>query len=295
MSTPSGSLRVLVTGTSSGFGHGAVQALAARGHTVYATMRDVNGRNREAAQALRSFAEQGGHALHVIELDVTSDASVQAGVTRALELGGGIDAVINNVGVGTLGVAESYTAAQLSAVLDVNVVGSFRVARTVLPLMREAGAGLLVFVSSTVGRVLLPFMAHYSASKFALEAMAESLAFEVQPLGIDVTVVQPGAYGTSFAANTMQPAEPGRLAQYGVVAERLVAFGQGFQRMVEAGQIGDPRDIAETFVKLVELPRGERPLRLTVDVQLGQAVSAINELCARTQEGVLAKLGFGKQ
>lgn len=295
MSTPTGSLRVLVTGTSSGFGHAGAQALAARGHTVYATMRDVDGRNREAAQSLRSFAEQGGHRLHVIELDVTSDASVQAGVTKALELGGGIDTVINNVGVGTLGLAESYTAAQLSAVLDVNVVGSFRVARTVLPLMREAGAGYLVFVSSTVGRVLLPFMAHYSASKFALEAMVESLAFEVQPLGIDVTVVQPGAYGTSFAANTMPPAEPGRLEQYGVVKDRLVAFGQGFQKMVEAGRIGDPREIAETFVKLVELPKGERPLRLTVDAQLGQAVTAINELCAQTQAGVLASMGFGKK
>jgi NAD(P)-dependent dehydrogenase (short-subunit alcohol dehydrogenase family) len=294
MSIPSGSVRVLVTGTSSGFGHGAAQALAARGHTVYATMRDVDGRNRESAQSLRSFAANGKHALHVIELDVTDDASVQAGVTRALELGGGIDTVINNAGVGAFGVHEVYTAEQVARLFDVNVVGSFRVARTVLPLMREARAGHLVFVSSSLGRIILPFMGPYTASKFAVEGMAESIAFELGPLGIDVTIVQPGAYGTEFMAHSLQPADGARLEQYGPVKDALHAFGQMFQEMVATGRVGDPREIYDTFVRVVETPKGQRPLRVSVDGQTGQAVAAVNGTCAQVQDGVMAAMGFGK-
>lgn len=295
MSTPSGSLRVLVTGTSSGFGHGGAQALAARGHTVYATMRDVDGKNREAAQALRSFAEQGGHALHVIELDVSDDASVQAGVTKALELGGGIDTVINNAGVGCFGIHELYTSEQVARAFQVNVVGSFRVAKTVLPLMREARSGHLVFVSSTLGRLILPFMGPYTATKFAVEAMADSFAFELAPLGIDVTIVQPGAYGTEFMTHSIQPADFGRLEQYGPMKDAMLGFAKSFADMAAAGQIGDQREIHDLFVKVVETPKGERPRRVNLDAQAGQAVAVINDTCAKVQEQVMASMGFGKQ
>ena len=295
MSTPNGSVRVLVTGTSSGFGHGTAQALAARGHTVYATMRDVGGKNREKAEAMRSWAQQGGHALHVIELDVTDDASVQAGVTRALELGGGIDTVINNAGVGTFGPQETYTSAQAASIFDVNVVGSFRVARAVLPLLREARSGHLVFVSSSLGRLVLPFMGIYTASKFAIEAMAESFAFELAPLGIDVTIVQPGAFGTDFSQNTLRAAEGARLEQYGPVKDMFQGFAAMFQQMIEAGHVGKPEEMVEAFVRVVETPKGERPLRLSVDGQAGQGVAAINQVCAQVQEGVLASMGFGKK
>jgi len=294
MSTPTGARRVLVTGTSSGFGHGAAQALAARGHTVYATMREPDGKNREPAQALRDFAEKGGHALHVIELDVTSDASVKSGVARALELGGGIDTLVNNVGVGTFGLYETYTPEQFAASFDVNVLSAFRVTRAVLPLLREARSGHVVFLSSTLGRIILPFIGPYTACKFALEAMAEGIAFEVGPLGIDVTIIQPGAYGTSFAANSVMPGDPARLEQYGPVKEGFMAFAKGFGEMIQSGRIGDPREIHETFVRVVELPRGERPLRVTMDAQLGQAMAAINGTCAQVQESVYTGMGFKK-
>lgn len=289
------SRRVLITGTSSGFGHGATQALAARGHTVYATMRGVDGKNRETAQELRAWADKGGHAVHVIELDVTDDASVQAGVTRALELGGGIDTVINNAGIGIFGLHETFSSAQLATALDVNVVGSFRVARAVLPLMREAKAGHLVFVASTLGRMILPFMGPYTATKFAVEGMAESIAFEVGPLGIAVTIIEPGAYGTQFVPKGLQPADFARLEQYGPVKDAMFGFFSAFQEAAAAGQIGDPKEIFETFVNVVETPKGERPLRVTVDVQLGQAVGAINQTCAHMQDTVMTAMGFGKK
>jgi NAD(P)-dependent dehydrogenase (short-subunit alcohol dehydrogenase family) len=288
MSTAQEPRRVLITGTSSGFGLGAAQALAERGHTVYASMRGVDGKNRETAQTLRDFANKGGHALHVIELDVTDDASVQSGVGRAFELGGGIDTLINNAGVGAFGIAEAFTTEQVAAMFDVNVVGSFRMTRTVLPLMRAAKAGHVVFLSSTLGRIMLPFMTPYVATKFAVEGMVEGFAFELGPLGIDVTMIQPGVYGTGFMAHSVQAADAARTEQYGLVKD-----GKAFQEMVAAGRIGDPREIFETFVRVVELPKGERPLRVTVDSQLGQSVAAINQTCAQVQEGVLAGMGFG--
>jgi NAD(P)-dependent dehydrogenase (short-subunit alcohol dehydrogenase family) len=285
--------RVLITGTSSGFGYGATKALAARGHTVFATMRGVDGKHRGMADELRAWAEQGKHSVHVIELDVTDDASVQAGVTRALELGGGIDTLINNAGIGIFGLHETFSPAQLASALDVNVVGTFRVTRAVLPLMREAKAGHIVFLGSTLGRVILPFMGPYTATKFAVEGMAECIAFEVAPLGIDVTIIEPGAYGTDFVPKGLQPADFGRLEQYGPVKDAMFGFFKAFQEMAAAGQIGDPKEIFETFVRVTELPKGERPLRLSVDAQLGQAVTAINQTCAQMQQSVMAGMGFG--
>jgi NAD(P)-dependent dehydrogenase (short-subunit alcohol dehydrogenase family) len=295
MSTAQEPRRVLITGTSSGFGLGAAQALAERGHTVYASMRGVDGKNREAAQTLRAFAEKGGHALHVIELDVTDDASVQTGVGRALELGGGIDTLVNNAGIGAFGVFETFTSEQVAALFDVNVLGTFRVTRAVLPLMREARAGHVVFISSTLGRIMVPFNGPYAATKFAVEGMAESFAFELGPLGIDVTVIQPGAYGTGFMMHVPRPGDAGRLDQYGPVKDGFLAFGKALQDMTAAGKIGDPREIFDTIVRMVELPKGERPLRLVMDAHLGQPMAAINQVCAQVQENVVAAMGFGKK
>src|SRR5262249_11774520 len=150
---------------------------------------------------------QGGHKLHVIDMDVTSDASVQAGVTRAMELAGGIDVAINNAGIGTVGITEAFTPDEVAQFFQTNVVGSFRVARAVLPVMPESRSGYLVFVGSSLGRVILPFMGPYTASKFAVEALAETMAPEVKPLGIDLTILEPGVYATSFLDNTIFPGD----------------------------------------------------------------------------------------
>lgn len=288
------SRRVLITGTSSGFGYSGVQALAARGHTVLAAMRGVDGKNREKAEAMRTWAKQGGHTVHVLEMDVTDDASVKAGVSRAIELGGGIDVVINNAGIAAFGIYETFSAAQFAKLLDTNLVGAYRVTQAVLPLMREAKSGHLVFLSSTVGRIALPFMGPYQATKFGVEGMAESLAFELKPLGIGVTVIQPGAYGTQVFQNAVQPADANRIDQYGPVKDGFFGFMKAFQDMIAAGQIGDPKEIGEAYVRVVEMPHGERPLRLPMDAQLGQALGAINQTCAQIQDSTYAAFGFGK-
>ena len=125
--------------------------------------------------------------MFVLELDVTSDDSVKIAVAKAIELGGPLDVVVNNAGIGCGGLAEAFTAEQWQQVFDINVFGVQRVSRAVLPSMRERGTGLLINVSSIMGRVVLPFAAPYTATKFALEGMTEAYRYELSGTGVDVS------------------------------------------------------------------------------------------------------------
>lgn len=286
------SRRVLITGSSSGFGYEGAKALAARGHTVVAAMRGVSGKNKEVADGLLAWAAEGGHKLHVVELDVTDTASVQAGVARAVELAGGLDTVMNNAGVGTMGIQESFTPEQLQGLFDVNVVGPLRVNRAVLPHFRKAGGGHIIFVSSGLGRLVFPFLGPYTATKFAVEALAENLAIEVKPLGVEVTIIQPGAYGTDFGQHSVWGKDGAIIDEYGGMKQGLEAFLKGFEDRFKSGAIGNPAEVTETYVKVVELPAGERPLRVTVGKDVEQGVGAINQACAAVQAQILGFLGF---
>lgn len=148
---------VLITGCSGGFANDAAKKFAERSHTVYATMRGVDGKNAGVADELRDHADENDLHLHVVELDVTSDDSVRAAVDRVLDEAGHIDVVVNNAGQMFVGITEAFTADDLSRQLDVNVVGPHRVARAALPSMRERGEGLLINVSSIAGRVAIPW------------------------------------------------------------------------------------------------------------------------------------------
>lgn len=153
---------VLITGASTGFGRVAAETLARRGFTVFATMRDTSGANASNCEALQSLANRERSALHVVDLDVTQDASVEQAVQRVLDEAGRIDVVINNAGIGALGVTEAYTIEQVQQLFDVNVYGAVRVNRAVLPAMRRQRSGLLIHVSSAAG-VLCPPAWRYTA------------------------------------------------------------------------------------------------------------------------------------
>lgn len=284
------SKRVLITGASSGFGADTVKALAQKGHTVYATMRGVTGKNADKAAALSSWAEAGGHGVHVLELDVTDQASVDRAVSEAIE-GGGIDVVINNAGVGNWGIDEGYSVEQAQQLFNVNLFGAMRVTRAALPHLREAGKGLIVYVGSGLGRIVFPFVSIYAASKFALEGYAESASHELAPHGIQTVIVEPGAYGTSFLTNTMQPADD-KLGSYGPVDGMFKAFNQGFEEMAKAGMIGDPSEVVAVLVEEVERPAGDRPLRRVVGKDIAPGVSAINDTCAAVQGEILKAFGM---
>jgi NAD(P)-dependent dehydrogenase (short-subunit alcohol dehydrogenase family) len=190
---------VLITGCSSGIGRGAARRFAAAGYRVYATMRRPEG---EAGASLRAEAVAAGWTLVTPALDVTADDSVAAATGALLgETGGRIDVLVNNAGVYLVGAVEETAPDELRAQLETNVVGVLRLTRAVLPAMRARGSGTIVNISSVAGRVALPVVGAYHASKWALECLTEALRFEVRPFGIRVVAVEPGPFKTALHDN----------------------------------------------------------------------------------------------
>lgn len=285
---------VFITGSSSGFGWLTTRTLLEKGHTVFATMRGVDGKNAAAAGELKSFAETTEGTLHLLELDVTSDVSVKTAVEQALARMP-IDVVINNAGYGVGGFTEGFTIEQFQQIFEVNVFGIQRVNRAVLPSMREQGTGLLVHVSSTMGRIVLPFSGPYTASKFALEGLAESYRYELAGTGVDVVIVEPGGFGTGFFSNMVMPADEERVASYGPLAELPEQMWNGVGQMLEGDEAPDPQAVANAIAALIDTPAGERPLRTVVDPMTGGgAASAINQTTDQIQTQLLTSFGMGE-
>lgn len=188
---------ILVTGASSGIGRATARRFAARGWHVWASMR-----RPERADELRAEARDKGWSLETPALDVTRPAEVEAAVAGLLEATGGrLDVLVNNAGYYAYGALEDTTADELRDQLETNVIGAHRLVRAVLPAMRAAGRGRIVFVGSLSGLVVLPMVGPYHASKWAIEALAESLRYEVRSFGVEVVLVEPGAYKTTLHDN----------------------------------------------------------------------------------------------
>jgi NAD(P)-dependent dehydrogenase (short-subunit alcohol dehydrogenase family) len=272
------STATLITGCSTGFGRDAAERLARRGHTVFATMRDVNGRNRRHREALEALAARERLALAVLELDVTDDASVQQAVAAALDLVDGLDAVINNAGFGGVGVTEAYTPEQFHRMFDTNLYGVVRVNRAVLPHLRRRQRGLLVHVSSGAGRVTVPAMAAYCASKYALEALADAYRYELRPFGIESVLVEPGIYRTAIFDHDrlVAPADAERLADYGEQGDYARRVLGTFLEAIGAPDAPGSEEVAETLVRLVEMPPGTRPFRTVVSPPIQQLLEPYN-------------------
>lgn len=275
---------ILITGASTGFGRDTAETLARAGHDVFASMRDPEAKNRVHADALR------GQNIEVVELDVTDSESVDRAVAAVVAKAGRIDVLINNAGVAAAGVSEAFTPEQASALFDVNVVGLHRVTRAVLPHLRRNNDGLIVNIGSIVGRVTFPFFGLYGASKFAVEALTDSLRYEVSQLGIDVALVQPSAYPTQMYASATQPIDTSRVAEYGAVGEIPGAMFQQFSTMFSASGAPDPHDIAEAIATLIVTPKGARPARTIVGASYG--ADTLNDATAPVQAGVVEALGL---
>ncbi|MEM7111247.1 MAG: SDR family oxidoreductase [Chloroflexota bacterium] len=285
-------LNILVTGTSSGFGKLIAQTLAADGHHVFATMRGVEGKNREAAAALRAWAREGGFRLNVFELDVTDQNSVDAAVSAALSHVGHLDVLVNNAGVGNVGILEGFTMEQVQSLFEVNAFGPLRVAKAVLPSMRARRSGLLIHVSSATGRIVIPFVSPYSASKFALEALAESLSFQLAPFGVESVLVEPGSFGTEAFGKLVTPADAEVLAGYGEMAtmpqQQFAAMGE----MLQGEDAPDPQAIADAVKQLVDMPPGKRPLRTVVGPLTVDGVEELNQAYEASKQMMLQGMGM---
>jgi len=275
---------ILITGTSTGFGRDTAETLALTGHTVFASMRDPDVKNKSHADDLKS------KGIEVVELDVTNMQSVEAAIIHVVLKAGRIDVLINNAGIAAAGVTEAFTGEQASAIFDVNVIGTHRVTRAVLPTLRRQKEGLIINVGSILGRVTFPFFGIYGASKFAVEALTDSLRYEVSQLGIDVSLVQPSAYPTPMYSSVSNPADTDRVAEYGEIGEIPAAMFGHFMEMFESADAPNPHDIAEAISGLVDTPLGTRPARTVVGTSFG--ADFLNDTTAPIQAETVKNLGL---
>ncbi len=277
---------ILITGAGSGFGRDAAETLASAGHRVFASMRDPAGRNRERANALWA------RGIDVVGLDVTDDASVEKAVQGVLAKAGRIDVLVNNAGMALVGVSEAFTPDQLRTMFETNVVGVFRTARAVLPSMRREQDGLIINIGSILGRVTFPFFGLYGASKFAIEAINDTLRYEVSSFSVDVVLVQPSAYPTAMYSSAQAPADTARTASYGPVGEIPGSMFQHFMTAFQADDAPKPHDVPAAVLKLIETPKGARPARVVVGTPYG--ADEANRLVEPVQRAVLEGLGLAR-
>jgi len=278
---------ILITGTSSGFGKLTAQTLAKDKHTVYASMRGVAEKNSESAKSLEEWAKKEGAKLKVIELDVTDQSSVDKAVESIISTEGKIDVVVNNAGIFGLGLTEAFTIEQFKKIFEVNTLGPLRVNRAVLPQMRKQNSGLLIQISSVVGRVIIPFAGAYTASKFAVEAIAETYNMELKPLGIESVIIEPGAYPTEIMNKIIKSEDEERLSQYGDMAKAPDKMFEGFMEMLKGENAPKPQAIADAVKKLVDMESGKRPLRTVADAMTGQIVEELNKSSAKSQDELI--------
>jgi NAD(P)-dependent dehydrogenase (short-subunit alcohol dehydrogenase family) len=278
---------ILITGSSSGFGLLASNTLIEAGHTVVASMRDPEGRNKGVADELKS------RGAHVVEIDVTDDKSVEKGVEQALQLVGHIDVVVNNAGVGVSGLQEAFTIEDWKELFDLNVFGVQRMNRAVLPHMRERGSGLLVHVSSLLGRFVLPFFGPYNASKFALEALADNYRVELSGFGIESVIVEPGGFGTDFGSRLMKASDHGRSDSYGEFAKGPDQQMEAFARNFEGDNAPNPQMVADAILDVINAPEGKRPFRTVVDgLGMGGHIEKYNESAHQTISSIYSAFGM---
>jgi NAD(P)-dependent dehydrogenase (short-subunit alcohol dehydrogenase family) len=277
---------VLITGASTGFGRLFTETLARNGHTVFATMRDLGGRNAKNASEIRTLALNDALPIHVLELDVTDDASVERAIDAAVSKAGRIDVAINNAGYFLTGLEEAVTTEQARRLMDTNFLGPVRVNRAVLPHMRRQRSGVLMYISSGAGRIVLPSVGFYCASKFALEALAEAYSYELAAQGIESVIVEPGAYETPVFGNTVTAADEGRTSTYGAVREIPARINAAL-----SSGAGNAQEVADAVLRIVETPAGEKQLRYIVSPQK-YGVDEINALSKQVQDSILEAFGL---
>jgi NAD(P)-dependent dehydrogenase (short-subunit alcohol dehydrogenase family) len=276
---------ILITGCSSGLGRLVAETLARKGFEVFATMRAIQDRNANAARELCELAKRESLSLRVLELDVTDDASVGRAVSAVLARTDRIDVLVNNAGYALFGLTEACTLDQAQRILNTNFLGAVRMNRAVLPRMRLRGSGLLVHISSGAGRMALPGLGFYSASKFALEALAEAYRYELAAQGIDSVIVEPGALPTAIFEKTEHAADSSRTLTYGSgneLSKRIFA--------ALSSSRGGLQEVANCVLQLIETPPGNRPLRVRVGSHV-EAFSRLNNYSEQLLTGFLDDIG----
>jgi NAD(P)-dependent dehydrogenase (short-subunit alcohol dehydrogenase family) len=285
---------ILVTGASSGFGLMTARALAQAGHTVYASMRETQGRNAPQVAAVAAWAAEQQVDLRSVELDVQSEASAEAAIATVLKDAGRLDVIVHNAGHMVFGPAEAFTPAQYIQQYDVNVLGAQRVNRAALPYLRGQGRGLMVWVGSSSTRGgTPPFLAPYFAAKAAMDALAVSYSTELALWGIETTIMVPGAFtkGTNHFAHSGSPSDKARAAEYEAgpyagIADKAL---KGLAALEPAD--ADPAEVAGEIVRVVGMPFGKRPFRVHVDPSQDGA-EVVNGVADRVRREIYRNIGL---
>jgi len=258
----------LITGAASGMGRKTALLLAKKGHGVFAGVR-----KEEDGKALQAEARAQGATLNTIKLDVTDTKSVQKAVEEVLAKKGRIDNLVNNAGFGVLATVEEATDEEMTRQFDVNVFGVLRMCRAVLPAMRAQRHGVIVNISSFLGRMGLPLITHYNASKYAVEAITDSLRYEVGNFGIRVHSVMPGLFGTNFVrkglvanAKTTSSDSP-----YAKLVSHMVPI---VAEKINNGP--DPVAVAEAVARVIE--DSSSPIRVPVGAEATTFVPMVKEM-----------------
>jgi NAD(P)-dependent dehydrogenase (short-subunit alcohol dehydrogenase family) len=283
---------IVVTGASRGFGRLAANALARAGHTVYASMRGTTGRNAARVAEVEKFARQHDVDLRAIELDVASQASVNAAIAAIISGHGRLDVVLHNAGHTVYGPSEAFTPEQLAQLYDTNVLGTQRVNRAALPQLRKQGQGLVLWMSSSSARGgTPPYLGPYFASKAAMEALAVSYACELARWGIETSIIVPGSFNKYHYAHSGRPADAMRAEEYadGPTADISEVALKGLAAL--ASKDADPQAVVDAIVEVVGTPFGERPFRVHFDPSDDGAV-IVNDVADRVRAELLRQIGL---
>ncbi len=281
---------ILITGCSSGFGRLGAEHYARLGAKVFATMRNLP---RPEAAELDALAKSDKLDITVLEIDITKDDQVTAGVEAALKAAGGkLDVLINNAGMSIAGPIEAQDMVATQLIFDTNVYGAQRMAKAVLPSMRANKSGYIFNVTSQLGRVIIPGFGQYSPTKFALEAMSEQMAYEVAPHGIDVTIIQPGGYPTRIWYNQNAPSAALKSRLSEDVINAYPAFTAGMGKREAGGGESDPMDIPNAIADAIAKPQGTRPLRIALHPK-ARPQEIVNKASVQAQLTVLGNSPLG--
>ena len=260
---------VVITGTSSGFGRLTALTLARMGYKVWATMRNADSKNVDKRDELLEIANTENLQIKVQKLDVTSDDSVAHAIDKIIGEDGKIDNLVNNAGVMYVGITEAYSLDQAKDQFDINFFGVIRTTKAVLPHMRAAKNGLIINVSSLAGRLTFPYFGIYCASKHALETYSQSLSYELAPFGIEVSVNEPGPFGTSLLYSGPQEADVNALEGYGDFKDIPAAMLKNFEGLFTSDEAPNPQQVADDITRVIETEKGKRPVRVVSGIDYG--------------------------
>jgi len=234
----------IVTGSATGIGYETAVHLAKNGFHTYATMR-----NLQKANGITEMAKDENLPLSLIQLDVTDDISITKAIDTVINESGRIDVLVNNAGYGLIGSVEDMSIEEMKAQYETNVFGTFRVTKAVLPHMRKQRGGSIINISSIAGRIALPLYSAYVSTKFAIEGLSESMAYELEPFGIKVAIIEPGAIKTNFRR---EQAAKGS-SEDSHYSSMMQSPSKAIEKMLKHRLY--PEEVAKTVIQAIENPK----------------------------------------